>query len=1058
MTDPDVGGTVLIGPLTVAYLERVIERAPARRAAADPGRADRAEPGGRARRRRRPGALRRAGAGHAAGGGSRGRGSRRLPRPGDRHRRAGAGERGRRDASRTGCASSRQLGAPGRGPAGIHARRRRGRLRLDAGRGAGADRGTAWRRAPSARCWSSAACWAGTRSSSRCCATRRHHDRDLRHGEPRPDGRPHRRLDRGGADPDPLRPGRAAAAPLRAEDRARAAPGGRLQRPAGGAPDGGDYRVIEVNPRVSRSPRAGLEGDRLPDRPGRRADRASGKRLHELPNPATGIGLAAFEPAVDYVVVKLPRWPFDKFPSADRSAGDPDEGDRRGDGHRPRVRHGAAEGDPLARAARPRLAVGGPGVGPHAIGLRTTSAAFLEPTDTRLWRMVASCATAGPMPPGCRGDRDRAVVHRAAGRAGRGRARGWWARRCSTPSGRASATPTSRPCPACRRPRCGARGYGPGCARPTVGSTPAPASSPPRRPTSTPATRGPEVAPPADRRSVIVVGSGPIRIGQGIEFDYCSVRAAWAIREMGLDAVVINNNPETVSTDYDACSRLYFEPLDAESVLDVIDHERALTGEPPHVVLTFGGQTAIDLAKDLAYADVPIAGLTAEAIEITEDRERFAGLLDELGIEGPRGQLAADEGELRAAVERSGLPVIVRPVVGDRRAGDRRAAHASGRRGPAGHRDRLAAARRPDGGRGRARRGRHQRRRRLVRAGDPGAARPARGALGRLGRRAAAAAHLARASRRRRRRRRGASRWRSACAGILNVQMIVADDRVVVIEANPRASRTVPIVAKATGRDVVAAAVRCALGATLAEVGLAPGLALDAPLVAVKTPIGSLWRLPGRGRRSVPRCARPARCWGWRPTTPAALEAARQAEAAHLVPGLPCRRCPPDMVRELSRLRYGGSRTATAPRSDVKRAHRSDRRDRPRCHRRPELPLVTAQIPLVPVERNTLTDALSGLASARIVPQEGPRRTLPATKSAAHAASVSGGVAGCWSSAAPPGAGGSSRRTRPSARRTAGPAGQWQHHHSVVETTFQRRWPPLQVAPPGAPGPGRSPG
>ena len=160
----------------------------------------------------------------------------------------------------------------------------------------------------------------------------------------------------------------------------------------------------------------------------------------------------------------------------------------------------------------------------------------------------------------------------------------------------------------------------------------------------------PEVTPPAERQSVIVVGSGPIRIGQGIEFDYCSVRAAWAIREMGLDAVVINNNPETVSTDYDACTRLYFEPLDTESVLDVIDHERALTGTPPVVVLTFGGQTAIDLAKDLAYADVPIAGLTAEAIEITEDRERFAGLLERLGIDGPRGRLAGDAEELRAAI------------------------------------------------------------------------------------------------------------------------------------------------------------------------------------------------------------------------------------------------------------------------------------------------------------------------------------------------------------------------------------------------------------------------
>ena len=184
-----------------------------------------------------------------------------------------------------------------------------------------------------------------------------------------------------------------------------------------------------------------------------------------------------------------------------------------------------------------------------------------------------------------------------------------------------------------------------------------------------------EVAPPADRQSVIVVGSGPIRIGQGIEFDYCSVRAAWAVREMGLDAVVINNNPETVSTDYDACTRLYFEPLDTESVLDVIDHERALTGTPPMVVLTFGGQTAIDLAKDLAYADVPIAGLTAEAIEITEDRERFAGLLDELGIEGPRGSLATDAGELQAAIDAlGGLPGHRAPVMGHRRARHRRPA------------------------------------------------------------------------------------------------------------------------------------------------------------------------------------------------------------------------------------------------------------------------------------------------------------------------------------------------------------------------------------------------
>ena len=383
---------------------------------------------------------------------------------------------------------------------------------------------------------------------------------------------------------------------------------------------------------------------------------------------------------------------------------------------------------------------------------------------------------------------------------------------------------------------------------------------------------------------MIVVGSGPIRIGQGIEFDYCSVRAAWAVRAMGLDAVVINNNPETVSTDYDACSRLYFEPLDTESVLDVIDHERALTGEPPHVILTFGGQTAIDLAKDLAYADVPIAGLTAEAIETTEDRQRFAQLLDELGLEGPRGRLAEDTTGLREAVDALGLPVIVRPswVIGGRGIAvlsseeDIAALLATEIGWPLrvdemvdgveldvdaisdgtdwcvpGILEQLD----PPG----------------IHSGDSVAVVPPQ-TLSRERQEAAAEAA-------------GRIALALGLRGILNVQMILAADRVVVIEANPRASRTVPIVAKATGRDVVAEAVRCALGASLAEVGLRPGLAADAPLVAVKAPIGSLWRLPGVDRRLGPEMRSTGEVLGLAPDYAAALEAARQAEAVHLVAG-----------------------------------------------------------------------------------------------------------------------------------------------------------------------------
>src|SRR5438093_3965655 len=313
---------------------------------------------------------------------------------------------------------------------------------------------------------------------------------------------------------------------------------------------------------------------------------------------------------------------------------------------------------------------------------------------------------------------------------------------------------------------------------------------------------------------------------------------------MVLDAMLINNSPETVSTDYDACSRLYFEPLDIESVLDVIDHERALTGEPPDVVLTFGGQTAIDLAKELAYADVPIAGLTAEAIELTEDRERFAGLLDELGIAGPRGQLAATPEELRAAIAEIGLPVIVRPswVIGGRGIAvlrsdlDMASLLATEIGWPLrvdemvegieldvdaicdgvdwcvpGILEQLDAP--------------------GVHSGDSVAVLPPQRLSRHVQERAAAVA--------------GRIALALGLRGILNVQMIVSGERVTVIEANPRASRTVPIVAKALGRDVVAAAVRCALGASLAEVGWQPGLAPDAALVAVKAPVGSLWRLPG---------------------------------------------------------------------------------------------------------------------------------------------------------------------------------------------------------------------
>jgi carbamoyl-phosphate synthase large subunit len=644
------------------------------------------------------------------------------------------------------------------------------------------------------------------------------------------------------------------------------------------APDGSDYRVIEVNPRVSRSSALASKATGYPI--ARIAALVGlGKRLHELPNPATGGNSAAFEPAVDYVVVKLPRWPFDKFPDADRSLG---------------VQMKATgEAMGIDREFGPALLKALRSLEPRGRGWLWEDpdwdlshrapddiGAFLSPTDTRLWRMVALLR---------HGWTDASGLSAATGIApwfterlvelvdGEGSVVGaplLEAKRMGfgdADIGQLSGVPPV----AVRRARVRA-GIGPAYRRVDTCAGEFPAETPYFY--SSYAT--PEVAPPTDRRSVIVVGSGPIRIGQGIEFDYCSVRAAWAVREMGLDAVVVNNNPETVSTDYDACSRLYFEPLDTESVLDVVDHERALTGEPPHVVLTFGGQTAIDLAKDLAYADVPIAGLTAEAIETTEDRERFAGLLDDLGIEGPRGELAGDEGALRDVLGRLGWPVIVRPswVIGGRgiavlrSASDLDALLRTDIGWPLRVDEMVTGVELdvdaicdgsdwcvpgileqldPPG----------------IHSGDSVAVIPPQS--------------LSRAQQERAAEVAGRIALGLGLRGILNVQMIVAGERVVVIEANPRASRTVPIVAKATGRDVVAAAVRCALGATLEEAGLRAGLAADSPMVAVKVPVGSLWRLPGVDAELGPEMRSTGEVLGLAPDYERALADARDAAGAH---------------------------------------------------------------------------------------------------------------------------------------------------------------------------------
>ncbi len=160
----------------------------------------------------------------------------------------------------------------------------------------------------------------------------------------------------------------------------------------------------------------------------------------------------------------------------------------------------------------------------------------------------------------------------------------------------------------------------------------------------------------SDKKKILVFGSGPIRIGQGIEFDYCSVHCVWALKKLGYEAAIANNNPETVSTDFDTADRLYFDPLTPEDVDSVLESEK-----PWGVVVQFGGQTAIKLTKYLSAKGVRILGTSADSIDEAEDRERFDELLGRLGIPRPKGETVLTKEDAVAAANKLGFPVLLRP-------------------------------------------------------------------------------------------------------------------------------------------------------------------------------------------------------------------------------------------------------------------------------------------------------------------------------------------------------------------------------------------------------------
>ena len=349
-------------------------------------------------------------------------------------------------------------------------------------------------------------------------------------------------------------------------------------------------------------------------------------------------------------------------------------------------------------------------------------------------------------------------------------------------------------------------------------------------------------AQPTDRKKIMILGSGPNRIGQGIEFDYCCVHASFALHDAGYETIMVNCNPETVSTDYDTSDRLYFEPLTFEDVMNIVDVEK-----PTGVIVQFGGQTPLNLAMRLHGAGVPIIGTSPDSIDLAEDRKRFGALLDELGIPQPENGTATSIEGAREAADRIGYPVLVRPsyvlggramaIVYDHDSLDeymRTAVDFSNERPvlidkfleQAAEFDVDALA--DDGACVIAGIQEHIEEA-GIHSGDSSCVLPPV---------RIAEEHLETM-------RHYTRRLASALSvkGLMNIQFAIKDDRVYVLEVNPRASRTVPFVSKATGVPLARIAAIVMAGRPLKEFGLPDELTVDR--FYIKSPVFPFRKFPG---------------------------------------------------------------------------------------------------------------------------------------------------------------------------------------------------------------------
>jgi len=424
------------------------------------------------------------------------------------------------------------------------------------------------------------------------------------------------------------------------------------------------YYVIEVNPRVSRSSALASKATGYPI--ARVAAKiASGKTLDEIPNAVTRKTTAAFEPALDYCVVKIPRWPFDKFHLGDRRLGT----QMKATGEVMAIERGFEAA--LNKAVR-SLEFGGRSLLWERPEWRTDVEFPLHATDERLWALMA-------------------VLRRGAAPEDVARQTGvdpWFLERLSNivAMERRLLQEPLQPDLLRAAKRIGFSDEMVGqladrlpeqvrelrhewgirpvykmvdtCAAEFDAATPYFYST----------YETENEAAPEESAAALVVGSGPIRIGQGIEFDYASVHAAWALDEAGLRSIMVNSNPETVSTDFDTSDRLYFEPLDEEAVRDILENEGRGGDGPPASIVQFGGQTAINLAEPLRRASMPIIGSSAETIDTAEDRRLFERFLQDLGIPQPPGAAVMTLEEGLKTAQTIGYPVLVRPsyVLGGR--------------------------------------------------------------------------------------------------------------------------------------------------------------------------------------------------------------------------------------------------------------------------------------------------------------------------------------------------------------------------------------------------------